>query len=119
RQVFLTGGVYIAVSHIMKATNFPSPRITNHLYRTLNFGDHMGLAIANLSNNHHAPLASSFYTSNHTAMATSFLSDDRAVMADSYSGNQIEVMASYPNNNCHAETAESSYFINRMVAATS
>ncbi|GAB4835698.1 hypothetical protein Ancab_000608 [Ancistrocladus abbreviatus] len=98
----------------LNLSEFPS-----HMYRALNSGDHTGLAIASLSNNRHAPLASSVYTSNHTTMATSYLSDDHAAMADSYSGNQTAVMASYPSNNRHAETAESSYFVNRMVVGTS
>ncbi|GAB4835681.1 hypothetical protein Ancab_000591 [Ancistrocladus abbreviatus] len=93
---------------------FPS-----HMYGALCSGDHTGLAMASLSNNRHAPMASSFYTSNHAGMATSYTSDDRAATANSYSGNQTAVMASYPGYNCHAETAESSYFVNHMVVATS
>ncbi|GAB4835715.1 hypothetical protein Ancab_000625 [Ancistrocladus abbreviatus] len=89
------------------------------MHGALSSSDHTGLAIASLSNNRHAPMASSFYTRNHTPMATSYLSDDRAAMANSYSGNQTVVMASYPSNNYHAEMAKSSYFVNRMVGATS
>ncbi|GAB4835690.1 hypothetical protein Ancab_000600 [Ancistrocladus abbreviatus] len=85
----------------------------------LNSGDNTGLAISSPSNNRHASMTNSSYTSNHMAVATSYPSNNCAAMANSYSGNHRAVMTSYPSNNCHAPMTNSSYTNDHMAVATS
>ncbi|GAB4845171.1 hypothetical protein Ancab_038577 [Ancistrocladus abbreviatus] len=104
----------VGTRQISYGGEFPSD-----LYGALNSCNNTGLAISYSSNDRHAPMTNSSYTSDHMAVATSYPSNNCAALANSCSGNHTAEMTSYLSNNCHVAMAVSSYFGNHMVVATS